>query len=116
MNRPICKECNENPAAINYKIDGITHYRTVCASCIRKSKKTKPVAPAWHRAGYKKKGQCERCNFVASNAKTQMRVYYLDGNLKNTAWTNLKTICLNCSAAIQDSKLGWKPADLVADF
>jgi len=45
-----------------------------------------------------------------------MRVYYVDGNLKNNDWNNLKTICLNCQAAVLDAKLGWKPSDLVADF
>ena len=45
-----------------------------------------------------------------------MRVYHVDGNLKNNDWTNLKTICLNCQAALQDSKTTWKPADLVADY
>jgi len=74
------------------------------------------VPPSWVRSGYKKKSQCDRCNFVATNLKTQMRVYYVDGNLQNNNWSNLTTICLNCQSIIQESKISWKPADLVADY
>ena len=116
MPRPICKICNENPAAVNYIAEDRTHYRAQCAGCLRKLKKQKPVPPSWIRAGYKKKAKCDRCGFTSTNIKTQLRVYYVDGNLKNNDWSNLKTVCLNCQAAIQDAKLGWKPADLVADF
>ncbi len=116
MNRPLCNVCNENPAAINYKFDNKIHYRSACAGCIRKSKQQRPIPPSWVRAGYKKKQKCDRCGFIASNIKTQMRVYYIDGNLKNSNWANLKTVCLNCQAAVQEAKLSWKPADLVADY
>ena len=116
MKRPICKECGENPSAINYKNGDITHYRSKCATCIRKFKNLKPIPPAWKRSGYTKKQRCDKCGFVCSNVKTQMRVYYVDGNLKNNDWNNLKTICLNCQAALQDSKTTWKPADLVVDY
>jgi hypothetical protein len=88
----------------------------MCAGCIRKKKKIKPVPPSWVKAGYKKKNKCDRCGFVALNIKTQMRVYYVDGNLKNNDWQNLKTICLNCQAALQENKTTWRPADLVADY
>lgn len=116
MFRPICTTCKENPAAINYKQGEITHFRTQCAICIRKKKNLKPQPPAWLKSGYRKKSKCDKCGFIASNVKSQMRVYHVDGNLKNTDWTNLKTICLNCQAAIQDSKTTWKPADLIADY
>ena len=116
MNRPICQTCKENPAAVNYLGVNKIYYRKKCAGCIRKTKKQKPIPAAWQRAGYKKKPKCDRCGFTATNTKTQLRVYYVDGDLRNNTWTNLKTICLNCQAAVQDSNLGWKPADLVADF
>ena len=116
MYRPYCQLCHENFAAVNYVRNNITYYRTECAACIRKKSKIKPIPPAWVRAGYKKKSKCDRCNFLAKNTKTQLRVYYIDGNLKNNDWTNLKTICLNCQADLQTSKSGWKPADLVADY
>lgn len=116
MYRPICTTCKENPAAINYVNGDRIYYRSKCASCIRKVKKEKPVPPSWVRAGYKKKQKCDKCGFVATNIRTQMRVYYVDGNLKNNDWNNLKTICLNCQAALQSSTTSWKPADLVADY
>jgi hypothetical protein len=116
MYRPYCAECNENLAAVNYIRNETVYFRKLCATCIRQKSKTKPVPPAWVRAGYKKKNKCDKCSFVAKNNKTQLRVYYVDGNLKNNDWHNLKTICLNCQALLQDSKTGWKPADLVADY
>jgi hypothetical protein len=116
MTRPICTSCNENPAAVNYLGASRTYYRTECAGCLRKKHNQKPIPPSWVKSGYKKKAKCDKCGFTASNLKTQMRVYYVDGNLKNNDWNNLKTVCLNCQAAIQDAKLGWKPSDLVADF
>jgi len=116
MIRPICKCCQENPAAINYISNNKTFYRSTCAACIRKKAKQKPIPPSWMRAGYKKKAKCDRCGFTATFIKMQMKVFYVDGNLTNNNLTNLKTICLNCSAAIQESKTSWKPADLVADY
>jgi hypothetical protein len=116
MHRPFCSDCNENYAAINYQVDNKTYFRSKCAACLRKLKKKKPVPPAWIRAGYKKKSRCDKCGFTATNLKTQLRVFYVDGNLKNNDWANLKTICLNCQAGLLDSKLTWKPADLIPDY
>ena len=116
MTRPLCSECNENSAAINYQFDNRTYYRSKCAACLRKQAKKKPVPPLWIRSGYKKKTKCDRCGFTALNVKTQLRVFYVDGNLKNNDWSNLRTICLNCQAGLLDSKLSWKPADLVPDY
>jgi hypothetical protein len=45
-----------------------------------------------------------------------MFVYYLDGNLKNNDWMNLKTVCANCSININLSKTGWKQSPLTPDF
>ena len=42
--------------------------------------------------------------------------FYVDGNLKNNNWLNLKTICLNCAQEVYRSKLPWKPAPIVPDF
>jgi hypothetical protein len=116
MYRPYCVDCNENLSAVNYIRNNVIYYRKLCSACIRKKSKIKPVPPAWVKSGYKKKAKCDKCSFSAKNLKTQLRVYYVDGNLKNNDWNNLKTICLNCQALLQDSKLGWKPADLVADY
>jgi hypothetical protein len=116
MYRPYCAACGENLAAINYIKTSKIYYRKHCAACIRKKSKIKPLPPSWAKSGYKKKHKCDRCNFVAKTVKKQLRVYYVDGNLKNNDWNNLKTICLNCQAALEDSKVNWKPADLEADY
>ena len=73
------------------------------------------MVPGWARSGYTKKDKCERCNFKFKFL-TQSRVFYLDGNLNNNDWTNLKTLCLNCQEEVFKSKLPWKPSPLVADF
>lgn len=116
MYRPLCKNCQDNAAAINYVINGKTYFRSLCSVCVRKKSKMRPVPPNWIKAGYKKKTRCEQCNFLATNSKLQLRVYHVDGYLSNVNWTNLKTICLNCQAIILDSKLGWKAGDLEADY
>ena len=114
--RDLCPVCNENPVAVNYIRDGIHHYRNMCGSCIRKGKKLKPQAPAWARAGYKKKDRCEMCNFKSKLPSKQMFVYHVDGNLKNTNWVNLKTVCANCRIELMHARLPWKQAPLVPDF
>lgn len=113
--RSLCPACGLRPVAINYKRDGVTHYRSVCDSCNRRGKKIKPVPPSWFVSGYRKKPQCERCGFK-SKYPDQMSVFYVDGNLKNNNWINLKTVCLNCQVEIYKSKLPWRPAPLVPDF
>jgi len=116
LKRDLCPLCRANPVAVNYVRDGITHYRNKCASCIRKGKKLKPQPPAWFRSGYKKKDFCEKCNFRAKNPIKQLFVYHVDGNLKNTDWINLKTVCANCQIELVGSRLAWKPATIVPDF
>ena len=114
MNRPLCTSCFGNPAAINYKSGDKIRYRRVCASCARKGKKTR-VSPAWIKAGYKKKLVCERCNFKAKNLQ-QIFVYYIDGNLKNNSWTNLRSVCANCRIELNLSKTTWRESPLIADY
>ena len=114
--RSICPTCRSRYVAINKYFNGRVYYRKVCDVCRRTKGNVKPEPPAWVKSGYKLKQKCDRCGFTASNIKTQMKVYHVDGDLKNNDWTNLKTVCLNCQAAIQDSKLGWKPSGLTADF
>jgi hypothetical protein len=115
LERKLCPVCNANPVAVNYVKDGITHYRNSCTSCIRKGRKLKPTPPAWARSGYKKKSNCEKCNFKFKFPE-QSVVFNVDGNLKNNNWANLKTICLNCQQEIYKSKLGWKANPIVPDF
>ena len=117
ITRKLCPICAKNPTAVNYKDKkGITHYRSLCMECICKNKKVKPPAPLWYKAGYRKKCNCEKCGFKAKYPEDQLRVFHLDGNLTNSSWSNLKTICLNCQQEIFKSKLPWKPANIVPDF
>ena len=113
--RGLCPACNDRPVAINYVAEGIMHYRSRCDACIRKSKRIPKKIPAWYRAGYRKKPQCEHCGFVAKLPDKQLHVYHVDGNLKNVNWLNLKTVCLNCAVEIARSTLPWRRADLEPD-
>lgn len=114
MDRPLCISCHGNYAAINYKSGEKIRYRKLCASCIRKGKRGKEI-PAWVRSGYKKKTTCEKCNFKAKSI-AQIFVFYIDGNLKNNNWTNLRSICANCRIEVQTSKTTWRESTLVADY
>lgn len=115
-NRKLCPTCNQRPVAINCIKEGHTYYRRVCDVCARSGKKLKPKPPSWAQSGYTKKPQCERCGFKAKYPAEQLGVFYVDGNLKNNNWLNLKTVCLNCQQEIYKSKLPWKPAPIVPDF
>jgi len=116
MSRPLCAVCLHTPAAVNYHSEGKIHYRKLCDQCIRKGKKVKPSAPAWFKNGYRKKERCEKCGFKAKYPEDQLRVFHLDGNLKNNSTSNLKTICLNCQQEVVKGKLSWAPANVVPDF
>ena len=114
--RDVCKECNINAQAVNYKdSEGIVHYRKLCSSCLRKGKKLKPLPPPWAKSGYKKKPQCEKCGFKFKLTE-QSNVFYIEGNLKNNNWVNLKTVCLNCQREVYKSQMGWKAGPIVPDF
>ena len=113
--RKICPLCNQRPRAINYIRNGKHYYRSVCDVCNRAGRRIKQRAPAWHLAGYRKKPQCERCGFKFKWPE-QSGVFYIDGNLKNNNWANLKTVCLNCQHDVIKSRLGWRQGPLVPDF
>ena len=89
--------------------------RRQCDTCIRKSagKKIGGVT-ALQRSGYKKRKKCELCGFKAQD-KAQMDVLFVDGNLRNTTNTNLKTVCANCQRLTSTRRLGWRVGDLIAD-
>jgi hypothetical protein len=113
LKRDLCPICQVNLVAVNYIREGVRHYRNCCASCARKGRKLK-VVPTWTKAGYKKKDRCELCNFKAKTIR-QLFVWYVDGNLKNANWLNLKTVCANCQIDLATST-NWKPATIVPDF
>ena len=114
MERPLCTVCRGNLAAINYRAGDKIYYRRICASCARKGKRVTEL-PGWTKTGYKKKSVCERCNFVAKTPQ-QIFVYYIDGNLKNNIWSNLRCVCANCRIDLHNSKTTWRESPLVADF
>ena len=114
--RKICPTCNTNPVAINYVRKEKVYYRRLCLPCIRKGRRIKPTPPAWYRAGYRKKDCCEKCGVKAKYPADQLRVFYVDGNMKNVDWSNFRTVCLLCQIDIQNSTLPWRPAGIVPDF
>jgi hypothetical protein len=113
--RPLCKTCNKNVAAVNYIKNNKKHYRSICDECGKKKTKKKPVKPLWEQAGYKKKGVCDICGYK-SQYTSQMTVYVIDGNLKNTNTSNLRTICLNCVEVVKRKEVNWKRGDLQVDY
>jgi len=66
----------------------------------------KAAIPNWTKTGYKKKTECDKCHFKARWGK-QIIVYYVDGDLKNTQRTNLRSICLNCAVAVEKQDMPW---------
>jgi hypothetical protein len=115
QDRPICTKCSKKPCAVNYRKGEKVYYRKTCDSCARKTHKQKPIQqPRWQSAGYKMQGHCEKCGFVASFPQ-QLTVHFVDGNLNNTDWRNLKTVCQNCIIELKINGIGWSNSDLVAD-
>ena len=114
MEKPLCRHCGKRPRAINYVKDLVTHYRSLCMTCLRKGKKAKPGVLSWILAGYKKKPKCEKCGFKAA-IEEQLFVYYLDGDRRNNSPVNLITLCACCSILADRKGLGWKPSALEPD-
>ena len=81
---------------------------------VKKTKKKIGGVTALQRSGYRKKSKCELCGFKAQT-QLQLDVLFVDGNLRNTNNTNLKTVCANCQRLSSVKRLGWKIGDLVAD-
>lgn len=115
LSRPICKACNKNPRAINYIKNGVKHYRSICDECGKKKTKTKSRQSNWEKAGYKKKNLCDICGFK-SIYPSQMTVFHIDGELKNTNFNNLRTICLNCVEIVKRKEVTWRRGDLQVDY
>lgn len=113
--RPLCKACEKQPRAVAYYRYDRVYYRSRCNSCIRKDRRMKPQKPRWEIAGYKKKPTCDRCGFRAKLPALQLMVYHTDGDLNNCELRNLKTVCLNCAAALTRQEPLWKRGDLEPD-
>lgn len=113
--RPICKDCNKNFRAVNYIRDGVTHYRSICDECGKKKPKSKSKRALWEKAGYKKKPTCDICGF-RSLYPSQLTVFHIDGDLRNTNFSNLRSICLNCVEVVKRKEVTWKRGDLQVDY
>ena len=112
--RPLCINCRQNPAAINYYKDNKLYYRKKCESCVRYGGKGKQP-PRWKLHGYEKKLFCEKCGFKSSYQE-QFDVYHLDGDLNNCRPSNLKTICANCQRLVQKEGHRWRQGGLIPDL
>ncbi len=113
--RPLCTECKAKPRAYAYRKGNKIYWRRLCDTCIRKKHKLKVGGvTALERSGYKKRPKCELCGFKAQNL-IQLDVLFVDGNLRNTVHTNLKTVCANCQRLSSVRRLGWHVGDLIAD-
>jgi hypothetical protein len=112
--RPVCTACNKNPCAPNYYRDGVRHWRTRCSVCVRKGRKQKPQKPRWELDGYKKKMVCDLCRFKAKYA-SQITVWHINGNLNDSAMTNLRSVCLCCVEEVKRKMFTWRIGDLEAD-
>ena len=114
MKRLMCA-CGKNQCAINYHRKGKTYYRSTCDVCGRKKNKLNPRIPGWTKSGYKKKSTCDLCGFPSLYAQ-QITVFHVDGQLKNVALSNLRSICLNCVEVVKHREVTWKRGDLVVDY
>ena len=103
--RKICPCCGIRPVAVNYYKGEVAHYRTKCDQCHRARRK--PLPAGWIRSGYKKMDHCERCSFRFKTDQ-QASVHHIDGNDYNNDWSNLKTICANCSIELAQSGAKWQ--------
>ena len=110
--RPLCK-CGHRPAAINYKKGNRTYYRKLCETCLRNG--IHHGIPKWKQAGYVKKDTCEKCSYHSKHQE-QFNVYYVDGDLTNSRFSNLKTVCANCQRIMQKEGVKWKQGNLIPDF
>ena len=110
--RKLCKKCQERPVAINYYKEDKPFYRSVCDRCSRGHGEGVSL---WQRQGYKKKTVCDKCGFKSTQLDV-FNVFFVDGNLTNCRFTNLKTVCANCQRVLQKEGVKWKQGDLRPDF
>lgn len=110
--RKLCKKCQKRPVAVNYYKEGKTFYRSVCDHCARGRGDGNPL---WALRGYTKKQVCDKCGLKSLHQEV-FNVFFVDGDLTNCRYTNLKTICANCQRTLQKEGVKWKQGDLRPDF
>ena len=107
--RPLCT-CGTRPAAVNYKKNGRTYYRSQCEACINGKGTAR-----WYRSGYRIKNTCDKCGFKSPH-KEVFAVFHVDGDLNNCKLLNLKTVCANCQRVLHKEGQHWRQGDLVPDL
>lgn len=110
--RKLCKKCQKRPVAVNYLKEGKTYYRSTCDHCARSRNDGNPL---WSLKGYVKKSVCDKCGFKSPHPDV-FNVYFIDGDLSNCRYTNLKTVCANCQRTLQKEGVRWRQGDLRPDF
>lgn len=110
--RNLCKKCKERPVAVNYYKENKIFYRSICDHCARNKKDGTPL---WARSGYIKKSKCDKCGYTSKHSE-QFNVYNVDGDLTNTRFLNLKTVCANCQRVLHKEGVRWRQGDLIPDF
>jgi hypothetical protein len=114
MDRPLCLSCNQRFRAVNCHKNGKIYYRKQCDYCLKRRKRLPVPVPRWAKTGYVKKPACDRCGFRGRHAR-QLLVYHIDGNMNNSNYKNLKTVCQNCAIDIAKLDLPWQAGDLEPD-
>jgi hypothetical protein len=113
--RPLCSHCKLKPCAVNYYRNDRVYYRKKCVRCQQLSQQQAYTKPLWQRQGYQKKNRCDRCGHHSEYSQV-FSVYCVDGNLKNTLPTNLRTVCANCQITLSVKGVNWHNAELISDF
>jgi Protein of unknown function (DUF3716) len=100
---------------VNYYYKGQPYFRKKCHQCSKQASHPVLSQPLWQQQGYQKKKQCDRCGFKSQIFQV-MTVYVVDGDLRNTAPNNLRTVCANCQILLSVTGEGWRNAELISDF
>jgi hypothetical protein len=107
--------CRVRACAVNYHKKDRVYYRKFCERCAKFKKKQQYSVPVWQKQGYQKKTHCDRCDYHSEYSQV-FSVYCVDGNLKNTLPTNLRTVCANCQITLSVKGVSWANAELISDF
>ena len=89
--RPFCENCKTSLAKSNgVSKHGFKKWHKYCSTCAKAAYNDK-FGFLLH-----KKDKCESCEFAAEDT-CQLDIVYKDGNSKNKAESNIKTLCANCN-------------------
>lgn len=89
--RPLCEHCKISLAKPNgISKHGFKQWHKYCSTCAKAAYNKK--------FGFllNKKCICEKCGFKPED-KCQLDIVYADGDSKNRAEANMKTLCANCN-------------------